>query len=612
MNKNEVKKINRNDTLNNLKTHKTFDISKIIVNHGLNNNLSIRNNNNISLILFIKKIRTIILSLIITSIVISASIIVINYLSETKKKSVISFNQNLNNNTDNIDGYFIPKDRLLNPSFKKCSIDNCKRCYGNSYKDTCISCFNSYNPIRDENNTIISCVYNPPKEEVSNKILNESDKINITELNNENKIEASSIVDNSDEIKIEQNKSDKINITELNYENKNEATSIVDNTDEIKIEQNKSDISENISTILTQKITNYSPEIKTELMQTTFIEGTPHTTSIAQVTTSNVVIECNPGYYYPGGENECKKCSAKGCKECHGNTAINFCDSCYSEYIPRYIDNILICFEPDKNCILFNYTTFQCMKCPNEYIIFENNCIAYSIEASYYTNEENLNVKLINLDMFYIDKIIIDGEILNSYNSPVYNIFPNIGIHKVYYIFKNNLTSFSNLFYNCKNLISVNFTSNIKTGNIVDMKNMFGFCTSLISINFSKFDTFYVTDMSNMFDSCYSLTSINLTNFETDNVIFMNAMFRDCISLKSISLQNFHFQRVVTFAFMFHNCSSLISINLPTIFFNYYLQLKYTNNMFSNCTNLSYADLNNLNFSNVENTESMFEGCIVL
>ena len=135
MNINEVKKINRNDTLNNLKTHKTFDISQIIVNHGLKNNLNIRNNN-FSSILFIKKIRTIILSLIITSIVISASIIVINYFSETKKKSVISFNQNLNNNTDNIDGYYIPKDRLLNPSYKKCSIDNCKKCYGNSFNDT--------------------------------------------------------------------------------------------------------------------------------------------------------------------------------------------------------------------------------------------------------------------------------------------------------------------------------------------------------------------------------------------------------------------------------------------------------------------------------------------
>ena len=34
--------------------------------------------------------------------------------------------------------------------------------------------------------------------------------------------------------------------------------------------------------------------------------------------------------------------------------------------------------------------------------------------------------------------------------------------------------------------------------------------------------------------------------------------------------------------------------------------------MFSYCTNLSYVNLENLDFSNVENTESMFEGSISL
>ena len=38
-------------------------------------------------------------------------------------------------------------------------------------------------------------------------------------------------------------------------------------------------------------------------------------------------------------------------------------------------------------------------------------------------------------------------------------------------------------------------------------------------------------------------------------------------------------------------------------------RLKYINNMFSHCTNLSDVYLGNLDFSNVENTESMFEGC---
>ena len=166
---NEVKKINRNDTLNKLKTLKNNDISQIIVKDDCNNNFYIRSNNNFNILFFIRNTRKIILSIIITSIIVIASITIIQHFSETKKKSVISFNQNLNN-TDNIDGYYIPKDRLLNPSYKKCSIDNCKKCYGNSYNDTCISCFNSYNPIRDKNNIIISCVYNPKKKKLIMKL----------------------------------------------------------------------------------------------------------------------------------------------------------------------------------------------------------------------------------------------------------------------------------------------------------------------------------------------------------------------------------------------------------------------------------------------------------
>jgi surface protein len=247
------------------------------------------------------------------------------------------------------------------------------------------------------------------------------------------------------------------------------------------------------------------------------------------------------------------------------------------------------------------------MKCRNEYTLYANRCIEYSLVTSYYTDEQNLIVKLINIDTLYIDKIIFDGQILNSSNTPAYNNFPNIGYHHVNYIFKNNLTSFSNLFYDCKNLVSVNFASNIKTRKIVNLANMFGFCTSLISIEFSKFDTFYVTDMSFMFDNCYQLTSINLTNFRIPNVITMYAMFRNCTSLKTISRGEFNTQNVTTFAFMFHNCSSLTSIILPN---GYYIsKLKYTNNMFSNCVNLSYVDLTTLDFSLIENTESMFEGC---
>ena len=69
------------------------------------------------------------------------------------------------NFTDNIDGYYIPKDNLSNPYYKKCSVENCKKCYGHSYKDICISCLKSFIPIMNENHKIILCQYNSTKEE---------------------------------------------------------------------------------------------------------------------------------------------------------------------------------------------------------------------------------------------------------------------------------------------------------------------------------------------------------------------------------------------------------------------------------------------------------------
>ena len=92
-------------------------------------------------------------------------------------------------------------------------------------------------------------------------------------------------------------------------------------------------------------------EINTQQV-TTIMEQTTHNVQAEPIKTTNIVIHCEPGYYLPiGNSNICKQCSVKGCENCHGNTTHNFCDSCFSNYIPRYINNNLVCsFEFDNNC----------------------------------------------------------------------------------------------------------------------------------------------------------------------------------------------------------------------------------------------------------------------
>ena len=318
-------------------------------------------------------------------------------------------------------------------------------------------------------------------------------------------------------------------------------TTIIEQTTH-KSQINHSSISETNMEIKTQKVI-------------TIIEQTTHIAQVEPITTINMVIHCEPGYYLPMGNNNiCKQCSVKGCKNCHGNITHNFCDSCFSKYIPRYINNNLVCsFEFDNNCDYYDYITYECYKCKNEYILYEKRCYAYSFSGTYYTNKNNLQIKLIELDKNYIEKIIIDGEIINASNSVTYFTIPNKGDHQVYYFIINNPNSLYDLFCGCQNLISVKFTNNFKTKNIINLNYMFQYCSSLISVEFSNFDTSNVEQMLHMFCGCHSLTSINLQSFNTSNVKRMEGMFHNCYSLKYLNLGNFNAQKVTSFSYTFYN-----------------------------------------------------------
>ena len=75
--------------------------------------------------------------------------------------------------------------------------------------------------------------------------------------------------------------------------------------------------------------------------------------SIMKMTSENLFIDCEPGFYFPEEnkqENECKPCSTLGCEKCHGNGTIDICDSCFDNYLLKYINNRSICtLEFDEN-----------------------------------------------------------------------------------------------------------------------------------------------------------------------------------------------------------------------------------------------------------------------
>ena len=525
------------------------DINKIIIRYNLNNDL---NNNKFINFRCFRKIKDIFLFLILILIILGLIKFFTLYHSTKNNKINISFKQYANNT--NKDGYYIPKDKLLNPVYKKCSIENCKKCYGNSYKDTCMSCFSSYYPIIDKNNKIISCEYIP--------LINET----ITDK----------IIPNSEPTK------------ELITTDINEKTDLLSE----RFIETSSEVTNKYSNIISQQ------------------------TIISEIITENIIINCEPGYYLPEGNknNECKKCSLLGCEICHGNNTIDYCDSCFLNYTQIFKNNNLICIECGKNCLECNQSTIdECIKCKDEYVLFHGKCYAYSFAAELHTDYDNkyLYIHPAYFDSYYIDYIILDNKMIkNDYYDFT---FSKSGSHIVYFSLKNNPTSFYRLFngdyyyyyYNTL-LLSVNFTSYFKTENITNLSGMFAYCNDLVSINFSNFDTSNVKYMSYMFFYCEKLTSLNLQCFNTTNVEDMSYMFFYCEKLTSLNLQCFNTTNIEDTSYMFYYCEKLTSLNLQCFNTTNVEDMSY---MFYYCEKLTSLNLQCFNTTNIEDTSYMFYHC---
>ena len=595
--------INGNETSRHFKNHKKINIKKIIQRYRLDNNYSETS--------YFNKIKNIILfSLLISAIIGLIIFFIINNPKSYKKVFQLS---KLDTNNLNKDGYYIPKDISSEIIYKKCSIENCKKCYGNSYYDICTSCSNSYYPIYDiKNETIISCERYIPKTEFNIEII--TDKISDIKTDILTNIKTEFKTTSESDIKTDRiEEKTQIYITEINSnsakETKQDKTYEIDfsteetipdtkvKTTELSLEET-TDIIAKTTAVLSSEVKNF--DISTELNQET---------SYIDITSENSIIDCDPGYYLPEGintEKKCKQCSL-GCEKCHGDNIINYCENCFSNYVPRYINNNLLCnIEIEKNCIEYQIINdkFNCLRCDNEYVLYGGKCLSYSFEAVYYTTSNNQNLQLISLDSYFIDAIILDGKSIEPENK---SLIEEKGYHTAYFFLKNNLTSFKNLFSPFLELFSVKFTSHIRTKNITNLSGMFGGCRYLVSIEFSNFDTSNVEDMSYMFFECFELKTINLQSFDTSKVLDMNHMFECCHRLDIINIGNFDLSKVTNFGLMFHHCKNLTSLVLP--FDKGNNKTRNMNYMFSHCYILTSIDLSKIDTTNVKYMNSMFREC---
>ena len=583
--------INKNETSRHLGLKKiNIDINKS--KHKFNNKYNAYKSHIFKNFFCFKKIKIIILLLISLLTIFGIVIFLILYFSNKKEKKTVKVQQDISQ--INLDGKYIPKDRLNFQDIKNCSIKNCKKCYGNSYNDTCISCFASFTPIRNKNNKIISCEYNPDKTDNKTILDENSDESNLNDdistTDFDKKVDTTYIPNSmSDSANPEFNKSDNISEKTTNL--------IIDN---------KTDNIYEITTNLITDNTTYNISETTTKLSTDDISGI-----ITETTKeTEIIINCRSGYYYPLYNNtnhKCKKCSVSNCKICHENDTKDYCDSCMYNYFPIYNENnIISCKACESNCKECEHVNFTCIICKNEYILKDGKCYNYSFVANYSTVTENQTINLINMNIIFISEIIYEGKNINETKF----LFEQAGYHEVYFILKDNMTSFANIFYNNTNLIEIKFNSKYQFSNIISLHNMFGHCSSLKSVKFSNLYIPLALDLSKMFSDCHNLTYIFFGSYiQTIKVENMYGMFLNCYSLTSLNLNFFVIDNVEALSFMFSNCSSLNNIILPEMESS---KIILMNNMFSGCSKLSSIDLSYFDVSSVKNMSSMFSGCYSL
>ncbi len=120
-------------------------------------------------------------------------------------------------------------------------------------------------------------------------------------------------------------------------------------------------------------------------------------------------------------------------------------------------------------------------------------------------------------------------------------------------------TTTSDWFYSMCELKDIEGINYLNTSKVTDMAWMFLNCTELTSLDLSHFNTSKVTYMNQMFDGCSSLTSLDLSSFNTSKVIGMIEMFNGCCNLQTIYIGEDWSTAAVKYSEnMFYNCTSLV------------------------------------------------------
>ena len=282
------------------------------------------------------------------------------------------------------------------------------------------------------------------------------------------------------------------------------------------------------------------------------------------------------------------------------------------------IGNIIIPGEEDDTqvidkkkcndrCTLCSDSIDECLKCKNDFDLYEGGCIPYAFYAIYNITRYYEEIEIFNNKRLYdIYAIKIENEM---FEPSIKFTFPDRKHYTVYYYLIENLPiSLSYMFSQNRKIIDFSFNKKyINNFFITDMKYMFSSCKlKRLTIDFSNINIKYLKEIDHLFYLSSSLIDINLSNLNVNNVTNMSYMFYYCKELKSVNFNNFNTQNVVNMSYMFYYCQKLESLDLSN--FNTE-KVKHMQYMFFSCTKLESLAISNFNTKNVIDMSSMFYEC---
>ena len=131
---------------------------------------------------------------------------------------------------------------------------------------------------------------------------------------------------------------------------------------------------------------------------------------------------------------------------------------------------------------------------------------------------------------------------------------------------------------------------------MTNLSTMFQGVNNLFYINLSNINSFFINEFSHTFENCSNLEVIDFTSFNSFNIKSMNSLFKGCSSLSNIiGLETIDTSSLENIEEMFVNCSTLSFINLSSFNLD---KIKNKNRTFDNNESLKYVILkstNNLN-----------------